>query len=77
MKQAKTCDGYIIDTYRTGGSFLPGAIFFCGRRKMEAIQWKKSFASQQEADRFVRGYCLERGLREAANEEELISNSRK
>ncbi len=77
-KQPKTSDAYIIDTYRSANAFLPGVILFCGRRRMETIQWKeKTFPTAHDANRFVRDYCIARGLREAANEEELARANRK
>jgi hypothetical protein len=74
MPQAKKSDSYIIDTYGSGGTFVPGAIIFSGRKRMETLQWKDhSFASQAEADAFVREHFKSTDLVEKLNEEELRS----
>jgi hypothetical protein len=69
MPQAKPCDSYIIDTYKQDGKYYPGAITYSGRKKLEAMQWKdKGFATQQEADAFVRDHFGALGIAEAENE---------
>lgn len=79
-KQPKESDAYILDTYKSSkdGAYLPGAIPFAGRKKKEPMQWHdKHFATQQEADRFVRAKCDALGLKEAANEDVILRNNPK
>lgn len=72
---AVLCDNYLIDTYKRAesGTFVPGAITFKGRKKIEAIRWDdKEFPSQDEADAFVRAHFEELGISEAENEGEIF-----
>ncbi len=48
---------YLIDTYRVPatGKYVPAAVTFLGKRRVEAIQWKDNeFDTGTQADRFVR-----------------------
>jgi len=72
MPQQKECDAYIIDTIKMLGKFVPGAITYAGRKRIQTIQWKENgYDSQEEADEFVRRQFISRGLAEANNEGEL------
>jgi|GEM_PF-2011630 len=74
-KKSQECTSYIIDTYKSvsSGKYLPGAIVFKGKKKMETLQWKDmEFPSQEDADQFVRSHFVARGLSELRNEGELF-----
>ncbi|HVW67091.1 MAG TPA: hypothetical protein VHA78_05195 [Candidatus Peribacteraceae bacterium] len=52
----QTCDSYVIDTYKSveTGTYIPGAITYCGKKKLEVLHWKdQECESQDEADAFV------------------------
>ena len=77
MPKTKECDAFLIDTIKVvdTGKFIPGAIMFCGRKKLEVIQWKEHQCdTQQEADAFVRAHFEALGIKEAGNEGELRRN---
>ncbi len=66
---------YIIDTYKNPltGEYLPAAILFSGRKRIETIQWKqKGFSTQNEADMYVRNHFVSQGLSEALNEADIV-----
>lgn len=66
---------YMIDTYKqaSSGRYLAGAITFKGKKKADVIQWKeRTFASQNEADAFVRQYFSRSGLTETTSESDLF-----
>lgn len=76
MSHAKITDAYIIDTCKLSGNgtYIPGAITYSGRRKMEAIQWKdRAFARKEDANTFVREHFSKLNIPEAGNEGELRS----
>lgn len=65
---------YILDTCKLvrEGIYLPGAVLFRGRKKIDAMSWKaKSFRTQAEADAFVRRHFAKVGMKEAQHEEEI------
>ncbi len=75
-RRDQECDAYILDTCKISatGKYLPGAITFRGRKKIEAMSWKdKQFDSQHEADEFVRAHFRGINLPEAVNEGEIAS----
>ena len=77
-RASKEPDAYIIDTCKLPekGTYIPGAITFCGRKKMEILQWKDhEFSTQEEADAFVRTHFAASGLTEAGNEGDLVKAS--
>ncbi|MFA6039291.1 MAG: hypothetical protein WCV62_01005 [Candidatus Peribacteraceae bacterium] len=73
MPQAKVSDCYLLDTYRTGnGTYSPGAITFCGRKRMEVLRWKEAeFETEEEANAYVRRKLAGSDMRELGNEGEL------
>ena len=71
MAYTKVSDTYILDTYRSGEAFHPAAIAYCGRRRMETLRWPAIFATQDEADAYVRSQLSASGMAEARNEGEL------
>jgi hypothetical protein len=82
MKQASDiiCDSYLIDTYKlmTTGKFLPAAITFKGRKKIDIMRWEEhSFDTKEEADNFVREHFRESGIPEAENEGEIFNKNPK
>ena len=64
MPQTKVCNAYILDTYKQmeTGKHLPGAILYCGRKKLETKQWDMAFETLEEANEFVRDYCTKLGI---------------
>lgn len=76
----KKSDTYILDTFKMGNRYRPGAITFYGRKKMDAVQWKdKAFPTQSEADDFVRQEFARMypGITELSNEGELREKARR
>ncbi len=58
-------DAYILDTCKVvaTGKFLPGAIVYKGRKKVEVRQWKKKeFDSEKEANEFVIRHFTKEGI---------------
>jgi hypothetical protein len=77
MRKTKECDAFLIDTIKVvdTGKFIPGAITFCGRKKLAVLQWKEHlFDTQEKADTFVREHFQRLGIKEAGNEGELRRN---
>lgn len=66
MTQAKPAyDAYILDTCRvvSHNKYLPGAITYRGRKKIESISWKDVlFDTQREADKFVCQHFAQLGI---------------
>ncbi|MDD4319574.1 MAG: hypothetical protein PHW10_04610 [Candidatus Peribacteraceae bacterium] len=74
--KAKVSDSYILDTYRASetGKFVPGAVTYCGRKRLETFQWKqRQFPTQGEADSFARGHFAGMPIKELGNEGEMKS----
>ena len=74
------CDSYLIDTYKlmTTGKFLPAAITFKGRKKIDIMRWEdRPFDTKEEADSFVRDHFKESGIPEAENEGEIFTKNPK
>ena len=72
MAKVKESTSYLLDTVKMEGKYVPGAIVYCGRKKIETYQWKDQFfATQLEADDFVRSHFATSRLAEVGNEGEL------
>ncbi len=70
-------DAYILDTCKlpATGKYVPGAIKFKGRKKIEILQWKDNmFDTQEEADKFVKDHFLQLGFAEPTNEMEIFKH---
>lgn len=68
------CDSYIIDTIKImdTGMYIPGAVTFKGRKRMDVLQWKDHpFETQLQADAFVRDHFEKHNIAEVRNEEDL------
>lgn len=65
-KPTKVCDGFIVDTYKTGSGqcYVPGAITMLKRKNVETLQWDKSFPTEAECNAFVREQLEKAGLSE-------------
>ncbi len=70
-------DAYIIDTCRVVGTgkFIPGAIIYKGRKKVDVKQWKKAFDTQEEANAFVKKYFQKDGIAEPKTDAEIWKSS--
>ena len=76
MAHVKETDAYILDTYRgSGGKYSPGAVTYCGRKRMDMLRWDQQFSTQEEADAFVRQELAESHMTEVLNEGELKKRS--
>jgi hypothetical protein len=74
-KHPVECNAYVLDTCKISstGKYVPGAITFRGRKKVEVFQWKgQTFDTQDEADEFVRRHFENLGFGEPTNEMELF-----
>ncbi|MDB4978433.1 MAG: hypothetical protein JWM56_619 [Candidatus Peribacteria bacterium] len=68
-------DSYLIDTCKVvrTGKFVPGAIKYKGRKKIEVVQWKdKTFDTQEEANAFVKEHFMELGIAQPSHEWEIF-----
>ncbi len=67
------CNAFIIDTYKIGkGQYIPGAITFYKRRKLNVIHWvRMECATQEEANEYVREQFAKNKLKEAKTELDL------
>ena len=66
VKPAKAeYDKYVLDTCRvmSNGKYLPGAITYRGRKKIQSLSWKGHlFDTQTEADAFVQKHFVQLGI---------------
>jgi hypothetical protein len=70
-------DSYVLDTCKISsvGKYIPGAITFKGRKRIEILQWKQHMCnSQQEADAFVIGHFQQLGFQQPTNEIEIYNH---
>ena len=60
-------DKYVLDTCRvmSNGKYLPGAITYRGRKKIQSLSWKGHlFDTQREADTFVCKHFTQLGIQQ-------------